>query len=194
MGSATARLNRAGVLSSKPLLAHVNYADDALLEWMTGTEATVVWCPRTHRFFGHAAHRWREMLARGINVCVGTDSLASNDSLSILDELRFVRQAAPDVEPDLILEMGTIRAAGGLGLAAEVGSLRPGKLADFVAVPWANAGPAEPGLNLLDQREEVRAVWVGGVPLLPGKVTYGSATDMGLNSTDRDADDRAVTP
>jgi cytosine/adenosine deaminase-related metal-dependent hydrolase len=78
------------------LLAHVNYADDADLELLAGSSASVVYCPRTHAFFGHAPHRYREMLARGINVCLGTDSLASNDTLSILDEMRFLRMMDAD--------------------------------------------------------------------------------------------------
>jgi cytosine/adenosine deaminase-related metal-dependent hydrolase len=155
-------LDRAGLLKIKPLLAHVNYITDSEMETLARSGATVAWCPRSHRFFGHAPHRWREMLAAGINVCIGTDSLASNETLSILDELRFVRQSARDASPDLLLEMGTIRGARGLGLADEIGSLRAGKYADFVAVPWDSQASREPAANLLDGRQTVTRVWIGG--------------------------------
>jgi 5-methylthioadenosine/S-adenosylhomocysteine deaminase len=156
-------LEQTGILACRPLLAHVNYATDGQLDRLARSEASVVWCPRAHRFFGHADHRWREMLARRINVCIGTDSGASTPSLSILDELRHVYQQAPDVQADLILEMGTIRGAAGLGLNHVVGSLRPGKRADFVAVPVEADGPAEPVSNLLSARTLAAKVWIDGL-------------------------------
>ena len=135
------------------------------LDRLARSEAGVVWCPRAHRFFGHANHRWREMLARRINVCIGTDSAASTPSLSILDELRQVYQQTPEPQADLILEMGTIRGAIGLGLDHVIGSLRPGKRADFVAVPIEPGGPAEPVSNLLGGRTATVKVWIDGVPV-----------------------------
>jgi aminodeoxyfutalosine deaminase len=155
-------LDRAGLLAIKPLLAHVNYITDSEMEALARSGATVAWCPRSHRFFGHAPHRWGEMLAAGVNVCIGTDSLASNETLSILDELRFVRQSARDASPDLLLEMGTIRGARGLGLADQIGSLGAGKYADFVEVPWDSQGACNPAANLLDGTQIVTRVWIGG--------------------------------
>jgi cytosine/adenosine deaminase-related metal-dependent hydrolase len=161
-GTPVGVIQRAGVLSVAPLLAHVNYCDDADLALLSKSRASVVWCPRSHRFFGHAAHRWQDMLAAGVNVCVGTDSLASNQTLSILDELRFVRRQFPDVPPQTLLELGTSRAAKGLRLAHSVGGLRPGKLADFVTIPWEAGGPSEPAANLLEGARPVGGIWIGG--------------------------------
>ena len=56
------------------LLAHVNYCEDAELDILARGRASVVYCPRTHAWFRHPPHRWREMLARGINVAAGTGS------------------------------------------------------------------------------------------------------------------------
>lgn len=157
-------LDRAGVLNLAPLLAHVNYAGDDELALLAKAPATVVWCPRSHRFFGHAPHRWREMLARGINVCVGTDSLASNQTLSILDELRYIRAQDAAVSPQLLLEMGTIRGAVGLHLGDRIGGLRPGKWADFVTVPWDSSASVDPAANLLDGGHTVSRAWIAGSP------------------------------
>src|SRR3954464_14890835 len=55
-----------GLLDEPTLLAHVNYCDDAELATLSRGRASVVYCPRTHRYFGHPPHRWREMLAAGI--------------------------------------------------------------------------------------------------------------------------------
>ncbi|HVP13570.1 MAG TPA: amidohydrolase family protein [Phycisphaerae bacterium] len=161
-GSAIELLKMAGLLRLKPLLAHVNYISSREVASLAASQATVVWCPRSHRFFGHEPHRWQKMLAAGINVCIGTDSLASNETLSILDELRFVRRSVPAAEPDLLLEMGTIRGAKGLGLDARIGTLQLGKWADFAVVPWDAHGPRLPAANLLDGNQCVTRVWIGG--------------------------------
>lgn len=161
-GHAATMLTETGLLSASPLLAHVNHADDALLDRLAESTASVVWCPRSHEFFGHVGHRWLDMIARGINVCVGTDSLASNATLSILDELRFVHRHWPDCPPETVLAMGTQRGADGLGLGASVGSLRPGKFADFIRLPWDPDAPDDPVQNVLAGRTMPDAVWIEG--------------------------------
>ena len=57
-----------GLLDSPTLLAHVNECDDAEMDLLAAGRASVAYCPRTHEYFGRPPHRWREMLARGINV------------------------------------------------------------------------------------------------------------------------------
>ncbi len=164
-GRAVEQLQQAGLLDQRPLLAHVNYIGDDELRDLAASQALVAWCPRSHRFFGHAAHRWRDMLRAGVNVCLATDSLASNDTLSILDEMRHVRRTTPDIDPDIILEMGTIRAAVALRLENRIGSLETGKLADFVTIPWNQGGSETATVNLLDGERCVAETWIGGVSM-----------------------------
>jgi len=132
-----------GLLRAGALLAHVNYCNDAELALLSRGRSSVVWCPRTHRYFGHPPHRWREMLAAGINVAVATDSCASSPDLNILDELRLVRQLAPDLSAQAIFEMATIRAARALGLQNDVGSLAPGCRADYAIFRITSSNPLE---------------------------------------------------
>jgi cytosine/adenosine deaminase-related metal-dependent hydrolase len=155
-------LEACGLLEARPLLAHVNYIDDAALARLGKRASGVVFCPRSHRFFGHSGHRWRDMLSLGFNVCLGTDSLASNTTLSILDELRFLAGEAGGAPPALLLEMATLRGAAALGLGAQVGSLRPGKHADFVAIGPGAAGAADPVDWLLHGSASAVGTWVGG--------------------------------
>ena len=126
---------RAGLLNPRTVIAHANYVSDADIDCIAKSGASVAYCPRTHDAFGHPPHRFRDMLAAGINVCIGTDSLASNPSLSILDELRFLRRRHPDLDPHALIELGTLRGARALGFQTETGSLTPGKLADLTVVP-----------------------------------------------------------
>lgn len=106
--------------------------------------STVVYCPRTHAAFGHPPHPFRDFLARGAGVCLGTDSLASNPDLDILAEARFVHARYPDFPADVLLKMVTLAGAEALGWADEAGSLEPGKSADLVVVPLPDRDAADP--------------------------------------------------
>ncbi len=161
-GSVPRMLAASAILDASPLLVHLNYADDETLNAIARTGASVAWCPRAHAYFGHTDHRWPDMMDAGINVCVGTDSMASNTTLSILDELRDVRRRRPDVDPDVVLAMGTLRGAAALGLDSRIGSLTPGKLADFVCVPWTAGAPGDPIRNLLEADAKPAGTWIGG--------------------------------
>ncbi len=123
-------------LSGQPfLLAHVNYITAEQIAKLARTQHSIAYCPRSHRFFHHPPHSFRDMLAAGINVCLGTDSLASNSTLSVLDEIRFLHQQYPDIPAETLLQMATINGARALGLGRLTGSLEFGKAADLIALP-----------------------------------------------------------
>lgn len=148
-----------GLLDLPALLAHVNYCDDAELDLLAKGRASVVYCPRTHAWFGHPPHRWREMLGRGINVAVGTDSCASSPDLNLVDDLRLLRRIAPEMAPLTIWQMATVRAARALGLERKVGSLARGMAADLVAFPVSGDDPLA---EVLDQAVHPAGVWIAG--------------------------------
>ncbi|HEX4055006.1 MAG TPA: amidohydrolase family protein [Tepidisphaeraceae bacterium] len=147
-----------GLLDYPTLLAHVNYCDDDELAVLARGKASVVFCPRTHAFFGHPPHRWRDMLARGINVAVGTDSCASSPDLNLVDDLRLLHRLAPEVPAVQLWEMGTTRAARALGWN-RTGAIRAGDPADFVAFGCATADPLR---EILDREVLPTSIWIGG--------------------------------
>src|SRR5262249_40405475 len=124
--------------------------------------ATVVYCPRTHAAFGHPPHRFREWIARGVRVALGTDSLASNPDLSMLDEMRFLHTDCPDVAGDVLLRLETVNGAEALGWANECGSLEASKSADFVVVPALDGDAANPHELWLEAEGSPIAVWCRG--------------------------------
>jgi cytosine/adenosine deaminase-related metal-dependent hydrolase len=141
------------------LLVHGNYlAPTAPLP----SGSTVVYCPRTHAAFHHAAHPFREFLARGIRVALGTDSLASNPDLDVLAEARFLHQRYPAVSGAALLRMATLSGAEALGWQDETGSLVPGKSADLVVLPVGAADPPDPYRLVWEGIEPVRAVMCRG--------------------------------
>lgn len=142
-------------------IAHGNYVTDAEFDYLTKAGHTVIYCPRAHRFFGHTPHPFARMLAAGVRVAIGTDSLASNYSLSMLDELSFVHTHAPDApSPATLLRMATLDAARALTLDDQIGSLEPGKRADLAAFP---CNPADaPIRSLIETAPPPTGVWVAG--------------------------------
>jgi cytosine/adenosine deaminase-related metal-dependent hydrolase len=129
----------------RALVIHGNYLDaDEIAFIAANPQLTVVYCPRTHAFFGHRPHPWRDLLARGGGVAIGTDSRASNPDLSVFDELQFLRRSFPEVDPQLLLQLGTLAGAEALGFAAVSGSLTPGKSADLAIVALPESGPTDP--------------------------------------------------
>ena len=126
--------------------------------------STIVYCPRTHAAFRHPPHPFREFLHRGVRVCLGTDSLASNPDLDILEEARFVHAMYPDFPGDALLKMIALSGAEALGWANEAGSLEPGKSADFVVVPLPDREASDPHELLFadhaaDRRTMFRGEW-----------------------------------
>jgi cytosine/adenosine deaminase-related metal-dependent hydrolase len=109
-GTPVAFAKSIGLLRRPTLLAHVNYCSDKDLALLARGRASVVYCPRTHRYFGHPTHRWREMLQRGINVAIGTDSCASSPDLNIVEELRLLHEIAPEVPVERLWSMVTLDA------------------------------------------------------------------------------------
>jgi cytosine/adenosine deaminase-related metal-dependent hydrolase len=145
--------------SSAVLIAHGNYLH-AHAQVPRG--GTIVYCPRTHAAFGHKPHPFRDFLAAGVRVALGTDSLASNPDLDVLAEARFLHQLYPDVPGDVLLRMATLSGAEALGWQDETGSLAAGKSADFVIVPLPSEESEDPHLLFLNSVLPIQSVlWRG---------------------------------
>jgi cytosine/adenosine deaminase-related metal-dependent hydrolase len=144
-GSPVEFADACGLLEDRTMLAHVNYCDDADLDLMQRRGVSVAFCPRTHRYFGHPPHRWREMIARGIRVYIGTDSCASSPDLNLVDDLRLLHEIDPAFPVSRLWEMGTLEIAASLG--------------DFVIFDVHTADPLR---EILETDRRPREVWVCG--------------------------------
>lgn len=126
-----------------PTFVHCNYLPLEWCRYIAGTH-TIVYCPRTHAAFGHPPHPFQEFLSRGVRMCLGTDSLASNPDLDVLAEARFLHERVPEFPGYALLRMVTLSGAEALGWAEMAGSLEAGKSADFVAVPLPEREAGDP--------------------------------------------------
>ena len=100
-------------LPAQWIVAHLNElaeSDFKLLEELTD-KFHMVHSPRSHDYFGHSRFPFEKLRALGFNICLGTDSLASNESLSLFAEMRAFQRSKPGISPDKVLEMATVNAA-----------------------------------------------------------------------------------
>ncbi len=149
-----------GLLGRHTLLVHCNYLSDEDIARMADSEATAVYCPRSHQYFDHPVHPLPRLLDAGVPVALGTDSLASNEGLSMLDEMKFVRSRFPELEDETILALGTTTGARALGAAGQIGILRKGAYADVISVrPGDGQGAVS---RLLGDGSEVTMNMTGG--------------------------------
>lgn len=151
-----------GVLTERTVVAHANYVTDADIGLLTQRGVSVAFCPRTHQAFGHEPHRFPDMLRAGVNVCIGTDSLASNPSLSVLDELRFLHRTHAGIDPELLLAMGTQHGAEALGWTESAGSITPGTPADLVVIPFEQSLRTAGVAAIFESDAPPRAVYISG--------------------------------
>jgi len=165
----------AGVLNRCVLAFHGNRLDAREASFFSAPRG-LVHCPATHRWFQRAAVPLKQWLQDGVNVCLGTDSLASGETLSMLAMARMAVQDNADLSANDVLEMACTNPRK-LALwslppeKAETGAqgIAVGCAADLVAI-------SNPALHLLpdgdvdvawrellaDQRSEVAATWVTG--------------------------------
>lgn len=128
-------------LDERWLIVHLNeLSEEDFAQLAGGPRFHIAHCPRSSRYFGHRPFQLERLRALGFNICLGTDSLASNESLSLFAEMRAVRDAHPTLRPEEIIEMATVNGARALSQAGAIGRLAPGGFADLIALPVRGSG------------------------------------------------------
>jgi len=143
IGTPVRQLQRCGLLGENMLAVHVNYLQPGDIKLFSDTGTSVVHCPRSHSYFGYAPFLYKKLAAAGVNVCLGTDSLASvnrvlgnKPELSLFAEMAVFASKNPEVQPFDIIKMATVNGARALGMQGLVGELSPNSHADLIAIPF----------------------------------------------------------
>ena len=134
-----ARFLKTRAVNDRWIIAHLNEldADDfALLE--EAPKFHVAHCPRSHSFFGHAPFALERLRSSGFNICLGTDSLASNSDLSLFAEMRVLLEKNPGTDPQVAIETATLNGAAALGQQDRLGCIQTGASADLIALPHSD--------------------------------------------------------
>lgn len=186
-----ARLQALGLLSPALIGVHLTQLTDAEIALLAANGVHAVHCPHSNLKLASGFCPVQALHQAGVNVAIGTDSAASNNSLDLFSELRTAAMLAKAVAADaaavpaqVALEMATINGARALGLAERIGSLVAGKEADVIAVDLSGID-SEPIFNPLSQlvyagnRSQVSDVWIAGRQLLrQGQFTNLDAAEV----------------
>jgi 5-methylthioadenosine/S-adenosylhomocysteine deaminase len=158
--SPVAWLEQHGVLGRDTLCIHLVQVDADDLARLARAGVAVAHCPLSNHRHGHGDAPLARLLAAGLRVGVGTDSVASVARLDLLAEARAARTLA-DLSWDQALALVTLEGARALGLAGEIGSLAPGKWGDLAVIRLRGDRP--PGEQVMNStREAVVATYIGG--------------------------------
>ncbi len=173
-----ARLHRLGLLSPATQCVHMTAANEEDMALLSATHASVIHCPRSNLKLGNGFCPVVPLVDAGINVALGTDGAASNNSQDMFSEMQFAALVTKGVNGDSralgthqVLRMATLDGARALGLESRIGSIETGKAADLVAVRLDGAAQ-QPLYNPASQLIYTQAgslvshVWVAGRALM----------------------------
>jgi cytosine/adenosine deaminase-related metal-dependent hydrolase len=146
------------------LIAHGNYLDEKEIEFLgKHPNIAVVYCPRTHHFFGHPTHPWQRLQAAGATVCLGTDGRSSNPDYSLWAELQFVNNLCDVANGSSLLQMGTTIPARALGIEDCKGRIANASDADLTIIQLPDAEIRDPHQLLFDSRTRPIATLIDGI-------------------------------
>jgi 5-methylthioadenosine/S-adenosylhomocysteine deaminase len=139
-----ARLNDLGILGPRTQLVHMTALNDEDIELVKLSGASVVHCPQSNMKLASGFCPVKQLTDEGINIALGTDGAASNNSLDMFAEMRSAALIAKAVSGDAsafgdwqALETATLGGAKALSIESKLGSLEKGKQADIIAIDFS---------------------------------------------------------
>ncbi len=161
-------LARHNALGSHLMAIHVNYLARGDARLLARNRTSVAHCPRSHDFFNHTQFPFATLQRAGVNICIGTDSLATVRmkprqviELNMFEEMRAFATKNEGVSPETILKMATANGARAIGQEGKLGELKRGAFADIIAVPWTgNVGKSFSAV--LNHKGDVSASLISG--------------------------------
>ena len=166
-------LEQLGVLDNM-LAIHLNHLEESDIDRLAGKNVSAVFCPGSTRWFGRKS--WmpvRKLLDQGISVGLGTDSLASSDSLNFLHEIRLAEEMLSDLDRSEILWLATV--GGSQALRLENSGIESGQPADLIGFRYRNAGEDWWDLPFDRDRRQV------DFSMISGEAVFQNSDNPGIN-------------
>lgn len=170
-----------GLLDRSLIAVHMTQLTDGEVEDLATHQVNVVHCPTSNMKLSSGFCNIPRLLEKGVNVAVGTDGAASNNSLNMFAELKVaailakgLSKNAAAVPASLAVRLATMNAAKALKLDHKVGSIEVGKEADLIVLDLnsVNTMPVfDPVSHVVYacDRDNVTDVWVKGHRLLESR-------------------------
>ncbi len=176
-----ARLKELGILSSRIIAVHMTQLIEDEIEELAKLGVSVAHCPESNLKLASGFCPVQQLHQAGINVCIGTDGVASNNDLDMFGEMRTAALLAKVVSNDstalgahTTLKMATLNGAIALGQQDSIGSLKKGKQADMVAINLNQLETLpcfDPAAQIVysANRQQVTDVWIAGKQVLKNR-------------------------
>jgi len=179
------RLQELGLVNASLLAVHAVHLNDTEIEMFAKSGVNIAHCPHSNLKLASGIAPIAKYRDAGINVAIGTDSAASNNTLDMLSEMRMTALLAKVTAEDAsavsatdALRMATLGGASALGLAHETGSIVAGKWADLTCVDFKRLH-SQPVYDPISQlvytarAEQITDVWIAGRHQLDdGRLTH----------------------
>lgn len=175
------RLDEIGLITERLIAIHMTQLNDEDFTILDAKKPSVVHCPESNMKLASGVCPVEKLLASGIHVALGTDGAASNNDLNMLGEMRSAAFLAKlsNQNPESLaaakaLELATLQGAKALGMDHLIGSLKPGKAADFAAIHLDEI-ETQPLYHPISQivyaasRQQVTDTWVAGKRLMKNR-------------------------
>lgn len=170
--SPTEVFDECGIFDSRTIAAHGVYLSDNDIKILSDKNVSIVHNPSSNLKLSSGILDVKRLMDAGINVCLGTDSAASNNKQSMLREIEMAALLAKYHSPDAlkafdILKMATINGAKALGLSDEIASIEKGKKADLIMLDLDNINHL-PSNDILSSicystyEEDIKYVFIDG--------------------------------
>ncbi len=174
-----AYMNELGMLRPETLLVHAIDLEDTDFELLRQKRPSLVHCPKSNAKLAQGVAKLSEIRETGITVALGSDSVASNNVADMFEEMRAAifqqrgrTRKFDSIDAYAVFHMATLGGAECLGLSEHLGSLDPGKRADFVVVDL-NDPAVQPVYDPIEamvysaSRHNIRATYIAGREMKP---------------------------
>ncbi|HEO65917.1 MAG TPA: hypothetical protein ENI73_08615, partial [Spirochaetes bacterium] len=120
-------LHSKGYLMRNNVIIHMNIMSDKDVQILKGLNLSVIHCPLSHDYFNHPPLQLDTLVDHGVNIALGSDSLASNHTLDFFEELRQMVRNFPGLPMEKIIRMATLSGVRALKLREGLGEIRVGQ-------------------------------------------------------------------
>ncbi|MBT2119013.1 TRZ/ATZ family hydrolase [Dyella sp. LX-66] len=183
------RLQKLGLVNDRLIAVHMTQLTEGEIAACAEAGVSVVHCPESNLKLASGFCPAEQLRRAGVNVAIGTDGCASNNDLDMFGEMRTAAMLAKAVSNDAAafdaayaLRAATLNGAKAMGLEDKIGSIEPGKQADFAAVRLSDL-ETQPLFHVASQlvyatgRHQVTDVWIAGRRKLAGRVLVDMDVD-----------------
>ena len=153
------------VIPKSTLIAHGNFIQKEQFEMMRDKKISICHCPQSRQFFNHKDFPFDIVRDKSVNICLGTDSLASSYSLDMRDEMNLLYSLHPEFTQEEIFNMTTIHGAKALNQETKIGTIEEGFLADFILLETqaSNSDITRLWNQVFDTSNKIISTFVHGV-------------------------------